>query len=55
MAPTRITVSKNDEATVIAEKIIDAKGDAIVLIVPRFSKIGERKRTAIARVAARAS
>ncbi len=41
MAEHKIAVGKSDEATVIAEKIIEAEGDEIVLAIPRFSKLAE--------------
>lgn len=37
----KINVGKNDEATLVAEKIIDTGASAIVLNVPRFAKISE--------------
>lgn len=37
----KITVNKSDEVAVIVEKIIEAADDEVVLVVPRFSHIGE--------------
>lgn len=37
----KITVNKSDEATLIAEKIIEVKAPDIVLSVPRFSRLAE--------------
>ncbi len=37
----KIIVTKNDEATVIAEKIIDTDAVEITLSIPRFSKLAE--------------
>ena len=41
MEAKKITVAKSDEATTIAEKIIDAPAKEIILSVPRFSKLAE--------------
>src|SRR3989344_1586726 len=37
----KINVNKSDEATLIAERILDAKTDSIVLAVPKFSRLAE--------------
>ncbi len=37
----KISVNKSDDAAVIVEKIIDADVNEIVLIIPRFSHLGE--------------
>ncbi|MDD5430849.1 MAG: hypothetical protein PHP03_01350 [Candidatus Pacebacteria bacterium] len=37
----KITVSKDDEVALVIEKIIDAEAKEIVLIIPRFSHLGE--------------
>lgn len=37
----RINVNKNDDPSLIAEKIIDTKDDEIILTVPRFSKLAD--------------
>ncbi|PIR89222.1 MAG: hypothetical protein COU07_02040 [Candidatus Harrisonbacteria bacterium CG10_big_fil_rev_8_21_14_0_10_40_38] len=37
----KITIGKSDEPAFIAEKIIDAKAEAVLLTIPRFSKLGE--------------
>jgi len=37
----KITVHKNDEATLVAEKIIDSQAKEITLAIPRFSKFVE--------------
>jgi hypothetical protein len=37
----KITVNKSDEVAVIVEKIIEAADDEVVLVIPRFSHIGE--------------
>ncbi len=41
MAAKKITVGKSDEATVVAEKIIDTEANEIVLAIPRFSRLAE--------------
>ncbi len=37
----KIYVNKNDEPTLIAEKIIDAEADEIILSIPKFSALAE--------------
>ncbi|MEK7554557.1 MAG: hypothetical protein AAB518_01040 [Patescibacteria group bacterium] len=37
----KIAIGKSDEATVVAEKIIDAPGEAVILAIPRFSRLAE--------------
>lgn len=41
MEAKKITVAKSEEATAVAEKIIDAPAKEIILSVPRFSKLAE--------------
>lgn len=38
---TRIIVGKNDEATVVAEQLIDAETDTIIFVVPRGAAFGQ--------------
>ena len=37
----KINVNKSDEAALIVEKILESESDEVVLIIPRFSTIGE--------------
>src|SRR3989344_1205093 len=37
----RITIGKSDEPALVAEKIIDAKTEVVLLTIPRFSKLAE--------------
>ncbi|MDO8584911.1 MAG: hypothetical protein Q7R85_02180 [bacterium] len=37
----KIYVNKNDDAAVVAEKVIDAEGSLVVLHVPRFSRLAQ--------------
>lgn len=37
----KININKSDEAALIVEKIIESDSDEIILIIPRFSQLGE--------------
>ncbi len=37
----KITVNKNDEASLVVEKIIDSEADEVALSIPRFSKLAD--------------
>lgn len=37
----KININKSDEAALIVEKIIEIESDEIILIIPRFSQLGE--------------
>jgi len=37
----KITINKSDEAALIVEKIIEIDSDEVILIIPRFSQLGE--------------
>lgn len=37
----KININKSDEAALIVEKIIETESDEVVLIIPRFSQLGE--------------
>lgn len=37
----KININKSDEAALIVEKIIEADSDEVVLIIPRFSQLGD--------------
>ncbi|MEK7478755.1 MAG: hypothetical protein AAB626_02415 [Patescibacteria group bacterium] len=37
----KISINKSDEAALIVEKIIEIESDEIILIIPRFSQLGE--------------
>jgi hypothetical protein len=45
MPTKKLIVQKTDEAATIAEKLIDAQADEVVLVVPRFSKLAESGTT----------
>ncbi|PIR86649.1 MAG: hypothetical protein COU11_04010 [Candidatus Harrisonbacteria bacterium CG10_big_fil_rev_8_21_14_0_10_49_15] len=41
MVTKKIIVNKNDEPTLIAEKLIDTEADTVIFSIPRFSRLGE--------------